>query len=748
MCASPNQRVKELYEFGPFRVDPEKETLLRSGEPVPLTPKTFQILLVLVRNHQVVVTKDDLMKTVWPDTFVEEANLSRNIFMLRKALGESPQDHRYIVTVPGRGYRLAENVHLVPEHELSIVAASHSKVEVQVKETKGWGWTLAVILAVIAISAGVWEVLRVRPVSRQVRVQQLTTNSAEDPIWHAVISPDGKYAAYGDLAGIQVRLIATGESHLLPRPTVLSAGDAWYPAAWFPDGTRILATSITPTANTAWTVAAIGGAPAILRENALVQSVSPDGSLIAFITGNHMNGAENSVNRRLLWNSEIWIMGADGENPRKVLSGDNLTYFGSVRWSPDGKHIGYQRFHLANQDSVDYTIEICDLNGGTPSVVFSKRHYRGPSLDHIFPEDFCWLADGRIVYAVREASPNSRDSNLWEVFVNAETGKLRSQPRKITNLAGFHMEGLSNTADGTRLLFETSTDQSYVYVGRLATNGKLENPQQLTPDERYNTPLAWTGDSKSVIFRSDRTGSFLIYKQALDEKAPELVPTGSGIPDFVRVNQDGTWLIYPVLPNADSADQTRLMRVPLAGGPPQVIFERTTAQNFNCPHRSASPCVISESSFDGKENVFSSFDPASGTRHELFRIAPNPINWALSRDGSRIAITGNDPEGRIEIRALTGQVETRIKMKHWPNPFAIDWAVDGKTLFVSHSGLMDSPSGPIGTTLLRVDLKGHVQPIWETRGGRYTWGIASPDGKYLAVRGATTGRNAWMITNF
>src|SRR5579864_2095961 len=125
------QRLKELYEFGPFRVDPEKETLLRSGEPVPLTPKTFQILLVLVRHSREVVTKDDLMKAVWPDTFVEETNLTRNIFTLRKALGESPQDHQYVLTVPGRGYRLAESVRLVLDRELDIIAASHTKVQVQ-----------------------------------------------------------------------------------------------------------------------------------------------------------------------------------------------------------------------------------------------------------------------------------------------------------------------------------------------------------------------------------------------------------------------------------------------------------------------------------------------------------------------------------------------------------------------------------------------------------------------------------------
>ena len=120
MSASESQGLTERYEFGPFRVDPEKETLCRAGEPVPLTPKTFQILMVLVRHSKEVVTKDDLLKMVWPDTFVGEANLSRNIFMLRKALGESAQDRQYIITVPGRGYRLAESVHLVPESELSI----------------------------------------------------------------------------------------------------------------------------------------------------------------------------------------------------------------------------------------------------------------------------------------------------------------------------------------------------------------------------------------------------------------------------------------------------------------------------------------------------------------------------------------------------------------------------------------------------------------------------------------------------
>jgi eukaryotic-like serine/threonine-protein kinase len=159
MATTPEQRTKRVFEFGPFRVDPDRELLLRGDEAVPLTPKTFQILLVLVRRGKEVVTKDDLMKMVWPDTFVEEANLSRNIFLLRKALGETPQDHQYIVTVPGRGYRFAEDVKLVAGPELSVVAASHTKLQVQVSESRPWGWIAAAVVLLIAVGAGTVRLL-------------------------------------------------------------------------------------------------------------------------------------------------------------------------------------------------------------------------------------------------------------------------------------------------------------------------------------------------------------------------------------------------------------------------------------------------------------------------------------------------------------------------------------------------------------------------------------------------------------
>lgn len=186
MSADASQSGKKLYEFGPFRVDPEKETLLRSGEIVPLTPKTFQILLVLVRHNQTVVTKDDLMKEVWPDTFVEEANLSRNIFMLRKALGESPQDRRYILTVPGRGYRLAEDVHLVPAQDVKIVAATHSKVQIQIAETKSWGWIAVAVIVIAMVSAGVFRLRKHSPATfndKDTVILADFANSTGDPVF-------------------------------------------------------------------------------------------------------------------------------------------------------------------------------------------------------------------------------------------------------------------------------------------------------------------------------------------------------------------------------------------------------------------------------------------------------------------------------------------------------------------------------------------------------------------------------------
>jgi DNA-binding winged helix-turn-helix (wHTH) protein/TolB-like protein/Tfp pilus assembly protein PilF len=98
-------QTRELYEFGDFRLDAARRLVTRYNEPVRLTSKAFETLLVLTRNRHRVVSKDELMEILWPDTFVEEVNLAQNISALRKALGETPGENRFIATIPGKGYQ-------------------------------------------------------------------------------------------------------------------------------------------------------------------------------------------------------------------------------------------------------------------------------------------------------------------------------------------------------------------------------------------------------------------------------------------------------------------------------------------------------------------------------------------------------------------------------------------------------------------------------------------------------------------
>jgi len=105
------------YEFGPFRLLTIERLLLRAGRPVPLAPKVFETLLAFIQNRGRLVTKDELMNLIWGDTAVEEGNLTQNIFVLRKVLGETPADHRYLVTIPLQGYRFVAPVRELSEDE-------------------------------------------------------------------------------------------------------------------------------------------------------------------------------------------------------------------------------------------------------------------------------------------------------------------------------------------------------------------------------------------------------------------------------------------------------------------------------------------------------------------------------------------------------------------------------------------------------------------------------------------------------
>ena len=126
--------AKRLYEFGPFSLDPAEHILSRDGEPVALRPKELAVLVALVENHGHVLTKDELLKGVWPDQFVEEGNLNRHISSLRRVLGESSDQPQYVETVPKVGYRFVARVQEIADRSGEIVMERHTIARVVTEE--------------------------------------------------------------------------------------------------------------------------------------------------------------------------------------------------------------------------------------------------------------------------------------------------------------------------------------------------------------------------------------------------------------------------------------------------------------------------------------------------------------------------------------------------------------------------------------------------------------------------------------
>src|SRR5258708_23806397 len=141
---------KHLYEFGPFRLDPTERLLLRNNQTVPLAPKAFDTLLLLVENSGHLLTKDELMQRLWPGTFVEEVNLAQNISIIRRALKEAGDAEELIETVPKGGYRFNGIVQTVSP--TNVVEGEKSPSKRGIRRVT----TLALALAAaIVVSAGI-----------------------------------------------------------------------------------------------------------------------------------------------------------------------------------------------------------------------------------------------------------------------------------------------------------------------------------------------------------------------------------------------------------------------------------------------------------------------------------------------------------------------------------------------------------------------------------------------------------------
>jgi eukaryotic-like serine/threonine-protein kinase len=593
-------------------------------------------------------------------------------------------------------------------------------------------WPLAVVaVSAILLTAGAffWFTKRSAPGLPEIEQRQLTTNSSEKAVSAAAISRDGKYLAYADSNGIHIKLLETGEIQTSTQPEALkSKSVSWEIATTWVSDTKFIANAMVPgDPPSIWIVSAMAVAPRKLRDDAYAWSVSWDGSMIAFTTNRGSPGFR-----------EIWVMASDGQLPRKIGEADSNHSFFRAEWSPDGRRVAYLNFGTS-----DWDIENRDLDGGAAVTMLSDARLR----------DFLWLPDGRVLYSFAEPPPNDGSCNYWEARADTRTGKAFTTLKRLTAWAGFCMNWMSATVDGKRLAFLRSYYQDSVDLAEVDSGGRhISAVRRLTVGEDHAYPTGWTADSRAVIFAALRDGKVRVLKQALEADAADLIETGTGNVREPQVSPDGSWILYRTNPTERGlAPASQVMRVSMTGGPPEPVFAARISSeccNLSCSRAPAAICAVSERDADGKQLVFTAFDPVKGRGRVLTKVDIDPsagstYNWNLSPDGTRVALV-KPPGDRIHVLRSDGSASREIALRGWNNITSAVWGSDGKGLFVG----ADITGG---RALLYVDLAGNSSLLWQQKGSGSpvnVWGVPSPDGRHLAIHASALNSNVWMVKDF
>ena len=626
-------------------------------------------------------------------------------------------EHRCLEKDPGQRFYSASDLAFA----LEALSTSPTPSMTSAAPAKSLRWRLALGVAVSAVLVSLavgwyaWQGLGTRP---GIKETELTTNSSETSVMAASISPDGRYLAYADVTGVYLRVLQTGEVHSLSitQDSIVSN------LSWFPDGTRVVATLADSKSNVAsiWVLSILGDHPRKLREGGTGAAVSPDGSQIAFT---------NAGGR------EIWLMGANGEDPHRVLAAPQGERFGEPVWHWDGKGIGYARMRPPEN-----YIEEFALDSETITPVFSDSQITsGVSLP-----------GGRIVYSnVEVSSLRQPTSRLLELDTDQRTHKPIGNAHEIARWTGAVVSRLNVTTDGKRLTMVRGIWQSDVYVGDLSANGRrLQHPRRLTFDDRDDWLTDWMRDSRAVVFASDRNGNFDIFKQALEQRTAEPLVSGPEDKFNIKLSPDNSGLLYFAFPGGFSpTKKPMLMRSQIPGGTPEFLLTGGLGADFRCARLPSASCVLSER-HDG-QFVFYALDPVKGRGRELTTVAvvrPDNTNlWDLSPDGSQIATVSTDNPARIRVFSLAAGTTHDISVSGWAGFESLTWSAEGKNWYAT------SQSGA-SQYLLFIDSDGHASPLtsspFPSTFDRGSWALPSPDGRHLAFVGYTAAHNVWMLENF
>jgi Tol biopolymer transport system component/DNA-binding winged helix-turn-helix (wHTH) protein len=578
---------KHFYEFGPFRMDLGERLLLRDGEPVPLTPKAFETLLVLVQNRGHVVEKDELMNKVWPDTFVEEVGLARNISVLRKVLEGGSDRHHYIETIPKRGYRFraevrewdegapvpraeemqsARSVHQIGSGPATgqapaLLASSDSAVpglKTQHRSLKGdsvvitetstrqrlvqrYIWVTA-LLVLLGVGVSWWLIhLTTRPADVALEAVPLTSYPGREQ--EPSLSPDGNQVAFSwngerqDNFDIYVKLIGS-ESHLL---RLTSAPEADTDPAWSPDGRSI---------------AFIREGPAGKASVHLISPLGPPERIVGMISPTRIESAGTSWPRGLAWTPDgKWLVVTDrnsdseplfllsaesGERRRLTSSPDTASLDSQPAFSPDGRTLAFIRqVAVGVRDVYLLTLsEELQPIGEPKRLTFENRLTFRP----------VWTPAGReIIFS----SGRFLDPNLFRIAASGS-----SKPQRLAGVGENGYEAAISHRMQRLVYTRVSIDVNIWRLEVPGPDGKISQPMKLTSTStRADRDAQFSPGGEKIVFNSNRTGNFEIWICDSEGSNPRQITSlghycGSPhlSPDGQRVtfdsNLEGQWETY------------------------------------------------------------------------------------------------------------------------------------------------------------------------------------------------------------
>jgi Tol biopolymer transport system component len=731
----------------------------------------------LTRNPGRLLTRDELIQALWPDSYVEEGNLSVHIFQLRKALGMTADGKAYIQTVPKKGYRFVADVKVLdqpvnavpedglglPNFPLSVPVPRPMAPEISGVDEEGspstWvepvdgvaenkprrirAWKViaggAACLLALIIIAQYFVHTRQEP-GRLGSPLRLTSFSPELSVSSTAISPDGKTVAYANPVGIFLEEIATKETRRLASP---APGLRVSNLSWFPDCSRLLATGVEPdaTAQSVWILPAksVGNPERVGTFQRGI--ISPDASQIALV----------HVSRGV---KQILLLPTEGGQARPIASIPANEDLGSIFWSVDGRRLEFVALRWNAQLRANQGfIRSINLSSGRIEEILSRPNLSGEAIN---------VPDGRLVYGqLLGANPaGSYGGELRELRIDSRTDKITGDSASLGRWTE-QVLSLSTSTDGRRLVFRTVLTQHSVFEGDLSEHREsLLRVRRLTfGRDRDDFPRAWTPDSKAIFFDSNRNGKWEIFKQALDQISDEPYLQGPNDEFSPRISRDGRSLLYLDRPREwRESEPVRLMQVSMADRFPQPVLQITGYSEwglrFECARMPGAPCVLAQRA--GSEIVFRPFDSEhgfDGGKNGVLRIPLDPnlkISWALAPDGSRLAwIISDAPDATIHVASLQHAVlggsgsekdESVVVLKDLSYLHALSWSPDG-------NGWYMTTRLPASWRILYTNgVRTHV--IFQGQGGYSPEPWPSPDDRHLAFSELEEDSNVWMLENF